>query len=140
MLENIVLLIDNLECAQRAAKFTAELARTYRSRVTVLNAYRPAPASSFSTYFLALGSDNASRKARTQVNQIVTYLNQLGIENVKAETRVGSPRKVFWEAADALEPDLIVVGSCGDLFPARRKLNPVELVGTQSELVPILIV
>lgn len=140
MLKNIVLLIDNLVCAHRAAKFTAELARTYHARVTVLHAYKPAPASSFSTYFLALGSDRASREARTTINEIVTQLNQLGVENVNGKTRAGPRSKVLREAVDSLEPDLIVVGSCGDLLSARRNLEQVELAGNRHQLAPILIV
>lgn len=140
MLENIVLLIDNLVCAHRAAKFTAELARIYRCRVTVLHAYKPAPASSFSTYFLTLGSDKASREARTTINEMVTHLNQLGVENVNGKTRAGSRNQVLREAVDSLEPDLIVVGSCRDPLSARRNLEQVELAGSRHQLAPILIV
>lgn len=140
MLKNIVLLVDNLVCAHRAAKFTAELAKPYRSRVTVLYAYKPAPENSFSTYFLALGSDKTSREARAIINKIVTHLNQLGVETVDGETRAGSPSEVLQEAIHSKRPDLIVLGSCGELLPAGHNLEPVESADNGRQLAPILIV
>jgi nucleotide-binding universal stress UspA family protein len=140
MIENILLPVDNQISARPAAEYAAELARTYRSKVTVLHAYKPAPASSFGAYFLAAGSDKASRKAKSTVDQVVTYLRQLGVENVRGDARIGSTEKVLMEAADSLQPDLIVVGSGKQVFSVRRTADRGQSSGSQYQLAPILIV
>lgn len=140
MIKNILLPVDNQISARAAAEYAAELARTYHSKVTVLHAYKPAPASSFGAYFLAIGSDKASRQAKRTVDQIVSYLKQLGVEHVSGEARVGSPEKVLLEAADCLQPDLIVVGSGKQVFSVRRSADQGELAGSEYQLAPVLIV
>lgn len=140
MIENILLPVDNQISARQAAEYAAELARTYRSKVTVLHAYKPAPTSSFGAYFLAAGSDKASRKAKRTVDQVVAYLRQLGVENVKGEARVGYPEKVLFEAADSLNPDVIVVGSGKQVFSIRRSADQNKFAGSQYQLAPVLIV
>jgi nucleotide-binding universal stress UspA family protein len=140
MIEKILLPVDNQISARPAAEYAAELAGTYRSKVTVLHAYKPAPASSFGAYFLAVGSDKASRKAKRTVDQVVAYLRQLGVENVRGEARVGSPEKVLLEAADSLEPDVILVGSGKQVFSVRRSADQGELAKSQYKLAPVLIV
>jgi nucleotide-binding universal stress UspA family protein len=140
MIENILLPVDNQISARSAAEYAAELARIYRSKVTVLHAYKPAPASSFGAYFLAAGSDKASRKAKRTVDQVVAYLRQLGVENVRGEARVGAPEKVLFEAADSLDPDVIVVGSGRQVFSVRRSVDQGKFAGSQYQLAPVLIV
>jgi nucleotide-binding universal stress UspA family protein len=140
MIENILLPVDHLPSARHAAEYAAQLAKAYRSKVTVLHAYKPAPTSSFGGYFLAPGTDKASRKASRLVDQIVAYLRQLGVERVSGETRVGSPGKVLTEAAEALEPDLIVVSSGKEIFSVRRNADRAQVTGNEYDLVPILVV
>lgn len=132
-MEHILLTVDGAVFARPALEYVARLANRHQSRVTVVRAYKPAPSSAFSAYFLAPGSDRASRSARALLEQTIEDLQRMGVENVKGELKIGTPREVLKEASKSLNPDLIVTGEWGDSFQARANLSAVESVDSHRE-------
>lgn len=140
MIEHILLTVDNPAYAQTAAEFVAQLANKHQAKVTVLSAYKPAPANTFSTYFLGFGSDRASLKARALVDRYVKQINRMGVRKVNGELMDGAPMEVLRKAARSLKPDLIVIGSRRNGFSESSNGNQVEAFNTQQISAPVLVV
>ena len=140
MIQKILLSVDTPASTQAAAEFVAKIAKTNQSQVTVMHVYEPEPPSAFSTYFLGFNPGGPSIKTKNMVNESVKLLKRMGIENVNGKLVVGTPIEALKKAVRSLEPDLIVIGSRGNVFPVSTDLVRIEDSDSLNTSLPVLIV
>lgn len=139
MVQHILLATDGSARARQAADFAASLAMRYRAKVTVLNAFTPAPAH--------LGEADSSRRlhrtldeAQDLVANVAKHLREMGIANVDTDVVEGPAANVILGTAESRKPDLIVIGARGLGTWQGLVLGSVSMAVTQRAECPVLVV
>jgi nucleotide-binding universal stress UspA family protein len=140
MMEKILLSVDTPASAQAAVEYIADIAKANQSEVTILHTYKPEPPSAFSTYFLGFSPGKPSIQDKGMLADSVERLKRLGVENVKGKLVHDKPMKALKKAARSLEPDLIVIGSGGHIYPVSTDSAQAQDLGSLKTSEPLLIV
>ena len=139
MIQGILLATDGSAPAERATDFAASLATRFHSKVTVLHAFTPVPAT--------LGEPNYSRalyetldEAKTLVENAAARLRELGVIDVETDTIEGPAGNAILGVAETRKPDLIVIGARGLSTWQGILLGSVSTTVTQRAECPVLVV
>jgi nucleotide-binding universal stress UspA family protein len=114
MFTNILLATDGSDCALKAARSAATLAKQFGGKLTVLNVYQPTPT------YVALGEpptigmdpDMIDDVQKAVVDHTAAVVDETGAPHA-ACTAIGYPAEEIVRVAEELHCDLIVVGSRG---------------------------
>jgi nucleotide-binding universal stress UspA family protein len=125
---NIVVGTDGSKTAGRAVEVAADLARQHGAVLHLVNAYKLPSASAAAGMAgpTAIGTDDLSAETFVQESQrvLANACTTTGAAKTESHSGMGSPVDVVIGVAEAVDADLIVVGSKG-MQGARRLIGSV---------------
>ena len=139
MINSILLATDGSAPSERAAEFTASLARHYHSKVFVLHAYTPVPGNHEQQKY-SRSIYETPEQAYSLVVQVAERLNDMGATQVETDVMEGPAANVIIGVAESCSPDLIVIGARGNSTWQGMLLGSVSMVVTQRAECPVLVV
>jgi nucleotide-binding universal stress UspA family protein len=139
MINSILLATDGSAPSERAAEFTASLARHYHSKVVILHAYTPVPGNHEAQNY-SRSLYETPEQANSLVIEVAQRLKEMGAPQVETDVMEGPAAHVIIGVAESCSPDLIVIGARGNSTWQGMLLGSVSMVVTQRAECPVLVV
>ncbi len=139
MIQHIIFATDGSAPAERAADFTASLAKRYGARVTVLHAYAPMPAFLGEPYHSHI-VNKVLKEAETLIEDTAKRLREKGVTDIETDILEGAAAATILRVVEIRKPDLLIVGRRGLSTWKGLILGSVSMAVTQRAECPVLVV